>query len=357
MSTAPTTPTATAPGSTSPAPHGRTPRLLLISPAFHGYWRSIGDAFARRGYEVHTARYDAYDTVAEKLRLKATVELPERLGAREAVRARETARLTERVIAMLRQVRPDRVVVIKGDGLDARFWEELGDLPRILWLYDDLHRHDYDDDFLRAVGPVVDYARSEAEALRARGVDAHFVPNAFDPHRVEPSGHRSGEIVFIGAGYPNRVQALTALAERGLPVHAWGRSFSRHPVDRARTFSWRRPPIAASREVPLERAYQIHAEGAAAVAIHGLQNGHAMRTFEIPGMGGVQLVDRDDVDQFYEVGTEVAVWHDLDELEELSRRALADTAWAEGLRRAGRARTLAHHTFDHRLEEVDSLWH
>ena len=26
-------------------------RLLLISPAFHGYWRSIGDALARRGYE------------------------------------------------------------------------------------------------------------------------------------------------------------------------------------------------------------------------------------------------------------------------------------------------------------------
>lgn len=332
-------------------------RLLLISPAFHGYWRSIGDAFARRGYEVHTARYDAYDSIPEKLRLKATVEVPEKLRLAGDRRTAETARLTDRVIATLRAVRPDRVVVIKGDGLDARFWEELGSLPRILWLYDDLHRHDYDDDFLRQVGPVVDYARAETEMMRERGIDAHFVPNAFDPHRVEPTGHRSGEIVFIGSGYANRYETLTHLAEQGLPVHAWGRAFSRHLLDRARTFSWSRPPIAASREVPLERAYQIHAEGAAAVAIHGLQNGHAMRTFEIPGMGGVQLVDRDDVDQFYEVGTEVAVWHSLDELVDLSRRSLTDTVWAEGLRVAGRRRTLAHHTFDHRLEEVDSLWH
>ncbi|MGP5304419.1 CgeB family protein [Brachybacterium alimentarium] len=336
---------------------GSPERLLLISPSFHGYWKSIGDALARRGYEVHTARYDAYDTAGEKLRLKATVELPERLRVRGDRRTAETARLTDRVIAMLREVRPHRVIIIKGDGLDARFWDALGDIPRILWLYDDLHRHDYTDAFLREIGPVVDYARSETDMLRERGVDAHFVPNAFDPHRVEPTSTRTGEIVFIGSGYQNRYETLAELGRRGLPVHAWGRDFSRHPMDRARTFSWRRPPIAASREVPLERAYQIHAEGAAAVAIHGLQNGHSMRTFEIPGMGGVQLVDRDDVDQFYDVGTEVAVWHDLDELEELSRRALSDPVWAEGLRAAGRRRTLAEHTFDHRLEEVDSLWH
>ncbi|WP_341854294.1 glycosyltransferase [Brachybacterium sp. GPGPB12] len=234
------------------------------------------------------------------------------------------------MIARMREVRPHRVVVIKGDGLDERFWDALGDTPRILWLYDDLHRHDYTDEFLRQVGPVVDYARSETDMLRARGVDAHFVPNAFDPHRSEPTSRRTDEIVFIGSGYANRKEPLTHLAEHDLPVHAWGRDFSRHPFDRARTFSWSRPPIAASREVPLERAYQIHAEGAAAVAIHGLQNGHAMRTFEIPGMGGVRLVDRDDVDQFYEVGTEVAVWHDREELLDLARRALQDRAWGRG---------------------------
>ena len=93
----------------SPTPS--TPeRLLLISPAFHGYWRSIGDALARRGYEVHTARYDAYDTVGDKLRLKATVELPDRLHLPGDRRTAERARLTDRVIARMREV--DRKSVV-----------------------------------------------------------------------------------------------------------------------------------------------------------------------------------------------------------------------------------------------------
>lgn len=331
-------------------------RILIVSPTFHGYWRSIQDALARRGHEVETICYDAYRTLAQKLRLKATVELPERLHLPGSPRERETARITDAVIARLRTERPDGVIVIKGDQLDARFWDALGGTPRILWLYDDLHRHRYDMPFLRDVGPVISYSRSETELLREQGVRAAFVPDAFDQHRVAPPSARSGQIAFVGSGYANRYEILEELADQGLPVHAWGRDFSRHPVDRLRTWSWSRPRIEGSRDVPLERAYEIVGEAAAAVNIHGLQTGHSMRTFEIPGMGGVQLVDRPDVAEFYDVGTEVATWGSTEELADLARRALRDPAWAEGLRTAGRARTLAEHTFDHRIQTVEELW-
>lgn len=347
---------ASTPLSAFSAPSARH-RVLVVSPTFHGYWRSIEDALARRGHDVRTLRYDAYDTVAAKALLKARVELPERLHLPGDRRAAERRRVTDRAIAALAEHRPDRVLVIKGDLLDERFWDALADTPRILWLYDDLHRHDYTTAFLREVGPVLSYSPSESAQLRdAEGVDARFMPDAFDPHRVGPSAHRSGEIAFVGSGYANRFTTLGELAHRGLPVHAYGRDFSRHLLDRLRTWSWSRPAITASRDVPLEQAYRVVGEAAAAVNIHGLQTGHAMRTFEIPGMGGVELVDRDDVEMFYDVGTEVAVWHDLDELEDLARRALADPRWAQGLRDAGRRRTLAEHTFDHRMETVDSLW-
>lgn len=81
-----------------------------------------------------------------------------------------------------------------------------------------------------------------------------------------------------------------------------------------------------------------------------------MRTFEVPGMGGVSLEDRDSVARFYDVGTEVEVWQDVDRLAELCERARRDRAWAEGLRARGRKRTLAQHTFDDRIAEVDALW-
>lgn len=337
------------------------PRTLLVTPAFHDYGRSIGEALGRQGHDVVTVRYDAYDTLAQKLRLKATVELPERLpvvlrrGA--APRRAERARLTDRVLAALGREQPDRVLVVKGDALDERFWDAVSGRPVALWLYDDLHRHEHTPEILRGIDLVATYSRSEAALLSSEhGVRAMHLPLAFDPHRTPVDLRRSGLVAFVGAGYPHRVQVLTELAARGLPVHAWGRDFSPHPIDRLRTWSWRRPPVAGSRDVSLAESYRIAGQAAAAVNIHGTQTDASMRTFEIPGMAGVQLVDRDDVAEFYDLGTEVAVWHDVDELTALCRRALTDTAWADGLRTAGRARTLAEHTFDHRMRTLEASW-
>jgi spore maturation protein CgeB len=52
----------------------------------------------------------------------------------------------------------------------------------------------------------------------------------------------------------------------------------------------------------------------------------------------------------------VATWSSLEHLVELSERSRIDRAWADGLRAAGRKRTLAEHTFDHRVAVVEELW-
>ncbi|WP_334171054.1 CgeB family protein [Sinomonas sp.] len=334
----------------------RSLRLLLVTPAFHGYHRSIARAFAGRGYDVLTHCYDAYETFADKLRNKACFEFPARLGFDDPARAEAWA--TRRALAALSTAQPDRVVVIKGDTLGPEFWQDLDArrTPRILWLYDDLRRHRYTETFLRAVGPVVSYARAEALQLSERGIEATFVPNAFDPELALPSGRRTGEIVFVGARYPNRVELLTQLGQAGVPVRAYGREWSHHPFDRLRTWELARPSVPAERDIPLDRAYAVQAEAAAAVNIHGLQAGLAMRTFEVPGMGGLQLADRQDIGEFYDVGKEVMVFGSPSELVDLALRAKRDPAWSERLRAAGRRRTLAQHTFAHRVAEVDALW-
>ncbi|MFN8045891.1 MAG: glycosyltransferase [Dermatophilaceae bacterium] len=90
--------------------------------------------------------------------------------------------------------------------------------------------------------------------------------------------------------------------------------------------------------------------------IHGDQDGFTMRTFEIPGVGGLELVDRRDVDVHYEPGREVLVFDTPDEAIELARRGLKDEGWSRSIREAGRARTMAEHTFDHRVAELERLW-
>ena len=54
----------------------RAPTILLVSPAFHGYWKAIEASLSVAGYEVRTHIYDAPGTVADRIRNKLAHELP-----------------------------------------------------------------------------------------------------------------------------------------------------------------------------------------------------------------------------------------------------------------------------------------
>ena len=166
----------------------------------------------------------------------------------------------------------------------------------------------------------------------------------------------SDEVVFVGARYPGREALLTDLATSGVPVRAYGRDWSGHPVDRLRTWRLRQPPVPHGRDLPRADAYAVMAGARATLNVHGDQDGFTMRTFEACGVGALQLVDRADVSRHYEPGVELAVFGSPEEAAELARRAATDRPWADGLRAAGRARTLAEHTFVHRARDLEALW-
>lgn len=330
-------------------------RLLIVSPAFHGYWRSIERAFEQLGYETSTHCYDAHDTLGSKLVLKLRSELPARLGrpddgsiARaQSVRARIAVHTT----------RPDRVLVIKGDTLTEPFWDALDrpHIPRTLWLYDELRRTRYTDAALARYDAIASYSHDDTTTLRAAGHAASHVALAFDP-ALTPVPRQTNEVTFIGARYPRREALLVALQQAGVPVRAYGRDWSGHWFDRARTWRWDAPDLAAGRDLPLADGYAVMAGAPATLNIHGDQDGFTMRTFEACGVGGVQLVDRADVAEFYDPDDEVAVFGSADELIDLARRAIADDRWGDRLRVAARRRTLAEHTFAHRARSLEAAW-
>lgn len=327
-------------------------RLLVVSPAFHGYWRAIEQAFTTMGYAVVTHCYDEHLTLGSKLRVKQR-ELATRLGRDD----RLIPGTTERACAALTQADPDVVLLVKGDTLGPAFWELLEQRRqrRALWLYDELRRTAHTPQTLAAAGPIASYSPLDVETLRSTGHEAHHVPVAFDTSvRFGPQPAR--EVVFVGARYPARESLLDTLSASDVPVRAYGRDWSRHPVDRIRTWRVGAPGVPSGRDLPRPRAYGVMAGAAAALNVHGDQDGFTMRTFEACGVGGVQLVDRADVSRHYDPDTEVGVFSSPDEAVELARRALQDHAWAAGLRRQGQARTLAEHTFMHRAVQLESLW-
>ena len=57
-------------------------RILLVTPAFHGYGDSIAGALRRAGHDAVVHPDDANTTLGDKLRTKLVHELPSRLGSR-----------------------------------------------------------------------------------------------------------------------------------------------------------------------------------------------------------------------------------------------------------------------------------
>lgn len=331
-------------------------RLLLVTPTFHDYWRSIASAFAELGYAVEVCRYDAFETAAAKVRNKLSFELPERVGLDRPAAVR--ALMTGRAVAAVRQVRPDVVLTVKGDQLDAPFWDAVdGAAARhVLWLYDELRRTRHTPASLARPEAIASYSALDAQALADSGRRAIHVPLAYDPAYEPRPAPRMPEVTFIGARYPGREATLSQLVEAGVAVRAYGRQWSSHPVDRLRTWQLARPAVPAGRDLDRVAAYTVMAASRATLNIHGDQDGFTMRTFEACGVGALQLLDRHDVEDLYEPGVELLTYAGVEELVDLCGRAAREPSWAQGIRDAGLKRTAAEHTFAHRAATLEALW-
>lgn len=330
-------------------------KLLVVTPGFHGYGQAIGRAFGKRGYEVVVHEYDAAPPI-EKAWNKLRYELPAKVRGRAGHLS--TQIVTARAVERLREVHADLVFTVRGDALEADYWQELRATSRrsVVWLYDELGRMTHDIELAAAVSTVATYSRGDVAQLREQGIEAHHVPLAFNSE-TGTEGHWQKDVIsFVGSSLPKRMEILSALVNDGVPVMAYGRDWSDHPVDRLRTWRLGSSGIPAGRDVRLGQAYAIMRDSAATLNIHGDQDGFTMRTFEACGVGAVQIIDRDDVSQFYEPGKEVLVQHSAEETLEIARMVLADRKRMESLREAARARTMAEHTLDQRVAVLDGLW-
>lgn len=334
-----------------------TQRLLIVSPSFHGYHASIARAFTKLGYDAVAYRYDAVDSTPEKLWNKARYELPTRLLGGDAHQSAET--VSRRAAARVRDVDPDVVLVVRGDTLTEDFWQVAahGGRPVVVWMYDEMRRTSFDAGLVARYARIASYSARDVQTLIIQGVEAAYVPLGYDD-TAEPtrSDEGAGVVSFVGAPSPKRRQALLALHDAGLPVRAWGRGWSDHPFDRARTWRLRTSGLPNGRDRPGSVAHAIMTNSLATLNIHGDQDGFTMRTFEAAGSGGVQLIDRADVSDFYVPGQEVLVFENRDELLECARRAVARPRDFGALRTAARSRTLAEHTLTHRADELRKLW-
>lgn len=327
-------------------------RVLLVSPGFHGYWSAIAAAFEALGCEVSTHCYDEQSTFMERAQNKLLHDLPEPLRWQAAEGA-----VTQRAIERLGADKFDAVVVIKGDQLGTDWWDALDQsgLPSVVWLYDEIRRTRYSPGLLARIGPIASYSRLDVDKLLAIGVRTAHVPLGFDS-LLQFSPVPSSAVTLVGARYPNREDLVVDVKSSGVPVRAYGREWSRRLWDVARTRRFRGAGVPVGGDLDRAAAYGVMAGSLATLNIHSNQDGFTMRTFEAAGVGALELIDRADVSEFYDIGTEILVFDSAEDIVESARRAQRDTAWASAIRAAGRKRTLAEHTLIQRARSLEAMW-
>lgn len=330
-------------------------RILLVSPRFHGYYDAIGHGLRTLGHEVEVVLYDERPFMA-KVDHKLAIELPSRFGIDRTAALRR--RSTNRVAATLAGRTPDVVLVIKGDEVDLDVLDRVRGpgVPFVLWLQDELHRTTLVDGDLARFDALASYSPLDVAALTNRGLPAHVVPMAYDERIAPARRHPTHDVVFVGAKYPTRAHALEALVAAGLPVMARGRAWSPAWADRLRTFRLAAGSVPGGPDVDRTTAGQLYLDATIALNLHGAgHDGFNPRTFEACGVGGLEMIDRHDVGELYEPGTELLTFSSIDEVTEAWEHAVHDPDWSDGIRRRARARTLADHTFTHRARTLLSL--
>ena len=247
------------------------------------------------------------------------------------------------------------VLVIGGNELSSSLVEQLRrdtGIPWVNWFPDDLRTADavlrlapaYEHVFVSGTDVA---ARLEAALHRAITV----VPPAADPSVYRPLRSKDqyrANVVFAGSATARRETLLSGLAEFGLAL--WGPG-------------WRHTSLRdyCRGEVPSTEDY-VRAYGGASVAVNihhtagGNGDGEACvneRLFEIAAIGVPQVVDyRGDLNQHFQAGRDLMVFHDADGLKATVGAALQDLPAAELTGVSARREVLSRHTYMHRLRVI-----
>ncbi len=258
---------------------------------------------------------------------------------------------------------PDLIFAVAGAPLDPQTLDRLGQLgvKRALWLCEDFRVMRYWSDLARSYDTIFHIQPDDfVEPLREAGAYGVPLPMGFDPelHRpielsTEERRRYECDVSFIGAGYHNRIQFLPALFSMGLRVYGteWPLTTpfcTAMPEPNIRQSSADANRIFNASRVNLNLHSSPWCDG-----INPVGDFVNPRTFELAGARCFQLVDeRRDLSRFFEIGTELETFADVNECREKLRYYLDHPDERSEIAAAAHRRALSEHTYRHRMESA-----
>ena len=285
---------------------------------------------------------------------------------------RGTSRPDADLLALAAAFRPQVHVAWKGDILHADTLRALSarGIYGVLW-HPDASVPAWLPPLARASDLCCVQSQGMLPALRESGIaDPQWLmegvtPSCFACGDISEADHRRHgcDVVLIGTvshkpGYRKRAEAINRLAREGIAVKWWGR---RLPLRLGAVRDWL---------APLGRAWgggkvwgESYAKACRCAKIFlaipfapDIPGGLSNRAFMVTALGTLYLsLYRQGMEEFFELGREVAVFHDEDEMVEQVRYYLAHDAERQAVAAAGQRRTLANYTNHHAFRRLFRL--
>jgi len=164
------------------------------------------------------------------------------------------------------------------------------------------------------------------------------------------------DVSFVGQYHPYRAWVFSRLRRAGIDVDVWGirwgttRQLSHEEM--VRVFNESRINLNLSNSVSWDVRYLLSSPRAIRNTLRSPKTRESVkgRHFEIPGCGGFQLSYYvEGLERFYEIGTEIAIYSDVDDLVWKIRHYLRHQDEREQIAASGRARSLTEHTMEQRM--------
>lgn len=193
-------------------------------------------------------------------------------------------------------------------------------------------------------------------AFRREGIEAEYMPLAFEPRILErlPNAKRDIGVSFVGSLSPahrDRLGFLEKLATER-PFDLWGDGIERLAAE---------SPLRALHRGPAWGLDMFGLLGRSKLTLNkhiDISENYAnnMRLFEATGMGACLVTDaKDNLGDLFEPGKEVVTYRSVEECLDLLRYYESHDAEREGIAAAGQARCLADHGYERRMAQLHEI--
>jgi spore maturation protein CgeB len=187
------------------------------------------------------------------------------------------------------------------------------------------------------------------EKLKGLGFDVSLMHEAMNPYWHMPLYTDIAENVIVaGSFYGYRNYLVAEMIRKGVHFNLYGRKLPHWASQSVKD-------IHLNRFIVKEEKSKLFGGALACLNSTAMSEFNSMncRAFEIAGAEGLQLLEyRPSVESCFDIDQEIKTFRSIDEAVELVSWAKNYPQEAMQVRRAGRKRALAEHTYEHRLIKI-----